>query len=51
MADWTVHFFLLAGGVGDLAGAGVFALLKWGGFMLFRRQEDPAQPPPKFPVP
>jgi len=31
--------------------AGIFALLKWGGFMLFRRKEDPATAPPKFPAP
>lgn len=29
--------------------AGVFALLKWGGFMLFRGASEPARPMPKFP--
>ena len=33
-----------------LAG-GTFALLKWGGWMLFRRRNEPAKPPPSFPVP
>jgi hypothetical protein len=30
--------------------AGIFALLKWGGYMLFRRHDDPAKPVPKFPT-
>jgi hypothetical protein len=29
--------------------AGIFALLKWGGYMLFRRRDEPVQPMPKFP--
>ncbi len=29
--------------------AGVFALLKWGSYMLFRRHDEPKQPAPKFP--
>ena len=29
--------------------AGIFALLKWGGFMLFRRRGELARPAPKFP--
>ena len=29
--------------------AGVFALLKWGGFMLFRSSGEATQPMPKFP--
>jgi hypothetical protein len=33
--------FILAGGI--------FALLKWGGFMLFRRRNEPPRPAPKFP--
>ena len=37
------HLFLLAGGI--------FALLKWGGYMLFRRREDPAKERPRFPAP
>jgi hypothetical protein len=36
-----VGLFLLA--------AGVFALLKWGTYMLFRRREEPKQEPPTFP--
>jgi hypothetical protein len=30
--------------------AGVFALLKWGTYMLFRRRDEPKQPAPKFPA-
>lgn len=29
--------------------AGIFALLKWGTYMFFRRQDEPKQPAPKFP--
>lgn len=29
--------------------AGVFALLKWGTYMLFRRHDEPRQPAPRFP--
>ena len=29
--------------------AGIFALLKWGTYMLFRRHDEPKQPAPKFP--
>lgn len=29
--------------------AGIFALLKWGGAMLFRSGEEPSRPMPKFP--
>jgi len=29
--------------------AGIFALLKWGTYMLFRRRDEPKQPAPKFP--
>jgi hypothetical protein len=32
-----------------LLAAGVFALLKWGAYMLFRRRAEPKQEPPKFP--
>ena len=32
-----------------LLAAGVFALLKWGTYMLFRRRDEPKQEPPKFP--
>jgi hypothetical protein len=34
-------FFILAGGI--------FALIKWGGFMLFRRRSEPTRSAPKFP--
>ena len=36
-------FFLLA--------AGIFALLKWGAYTLFRSKAEPAKPMPKFPPP
>ena len=32
-----------------LLAAGVFALLKWGTYMLFRRRDEPRQDLPKFP--
>jgi hypothetical protein len=32
-----------------LLAAGVFALLKWGSYMLFRRRDEPKQPPPILP--
>ena len=32
-----------------LLAAGVFALLKWGSYMLFRRRDEPKQIPPEFP--
>lgn len=32
-----------------LLAAGIFALLKWGTYMLFRRREEPKQDLPKFP--
>ena len=32
-----------------LLAAGVFALLKWGTYMLFRQRSEPKQEPPKFP--
>lgn len=32
-----------------LLAAGVFALLKWGTYSLFRRRDEPKQEPPKFP--
>lgn len=32
-----------------LLAAGVFALLKWGTYMLFRRRDEPKEEPPKFP--
>lgn len=30
--------------------AGIFALLKWGAYMLFRRRDEPKQSAPKFPA-
>lgn len=33
-----------------LLAAGIFALMKWGGYMLFRRREEPVRERPKFPV-
>ena len=30
--------------------AGIFALLKWGTYMLFRRRDEPKQSAPKFPT-
>ncbi len=35
------HLLLLA--------VGVFALLKWGAYMLFRRRDEPKEPPPELP--
>ena len=32
-----------------LLAAGVFALLKWGSYMLFRQKEEPKSDPPPFP--
>jgi hypothetical protein len=32
-----------------LLAAGVFALLKWGTYMLFRRRDEPVQERPKIP--
>ncbi len=29
-------------------GAFIFALIKWGGYMAFRRRDEPQLPPPKF---
>src|SRR5207248_2340033 len=29
-------------------GGFVFALIKWGGYMAFRRHDEPEQPPPTF---
>ena len=29
-------------------GASVFALIKWGGYMAFRRRDEPQRPPPRF---
>jgi hypothetical protein len=32
-----------------LLAAGIFALLKWGSYMVFRRKDEPVQPRPRFP--
>lgn len=29
---------------------GLFALLKWGAYMAFRRRNDPERPPPSMPI-
>jgi membrane protein implicated in regulation of membrane protease activity len=34
-----------------LLAAGVFALLKWGAYRLFRRRDEPPREQPKFPGP
>jgi hypothetical protein len=34
-----------------LLAGGIFALLKWGAYTLFRRRDEPEQPMPKFPPP
>ncbi len=31
-----------------IVGAFVFALIKWGGYMAFRRRDEPEKPPPAF---
>jgi hypothetical protein len=47
----TRIFLFFGGSIGKLflLAAGVFALLKWGAYMLFRRREEPKQDLPKFP--
>jgi len=32
-----------------LLAAGIFALLKWGAYMLFRRTDEPVKDAPRFP--
>src|SRR5262249_42889280 len=45
---WLVFHAPIAGLVA--VAAGIFELLKWGTYMLFRRRDEPKQPVPKFPV-
>ncbi len=47
----TRIFLFFGGSIGKLflLAAGVFALLRWGTYMLFRRRDEPKQEPPKFP--
>jgi hypothetical protein len=46
-------FVFFGGSIGKLflLAAGIFALLRWGVYMLFRRREEPKQELPKFPGP
>lgn len=50
--DKTRIWLLFHGSIAMLfaLAAGIFALLKWGTYMLFRRRDEPKQPTPKFPV-
>jgi hypothetical protein len=47
----TRIFLFFGGSIGMLfaLAAGIFALLKWGTYMLFRRRDEPKQTPPEFP--
>ena len=47
----TKIWIVFGGSVGGLflLAAGIFALLKWGVYMLFRRRDEPKQEPPAFP--
>jgi hypothetical protein len=47
----TKIWIVFGGSIGGLflLAAGVFALLKWGVYMLFRRRDEPNQAPPSFP--
>ena len=47
----TRIFLFFGGSIGMLfaLAAGIFALLKWGAYMLFRRRDEPKEMPPKFP--
>lgn len=47
----TTIFVFFGGSIEKLflLAAGIFALLKWGTYMLFRRRDEPKQEPPKFP--
>ena len=49
--DKTRIWLLFHGSIAMLfaLAAGIFALLKWGSYMLFRRHDEPKQPAPKFP--
>jgi len=52
LAIEKTRIFLFFGGSIEklfLLAAGIFALLKWGSYMLFRRRDEPKQLPPKFP--
>jgi hypothetical protein len=44
----TQVWLFFGGSIGMLIGLGafVFALIKWGGYMAFRRRDEPARPPP-----
>jgi len=50
--DKSRILFLFHGSIAMLfaLAAGVFALLKWGTYILFRRHDEPKQPAPKFPA-
>jgi hypothetical protein len=50
--DKSRILFLFHGSIAILfaLAAGIFALLKWGTYMLFRRRDEPKQPAPKFPA-
>jgi hypothetical protein len=47
----TKIWIVFGGSIGGLflLAAAIFALLKWGVYMLFRRREEPKQEPPSFP--
>ena len=52
LAIQKTRIFLFFGGSIEklfLLAAGLFALLKWGSYMLFRGRDEPKQVPPKFP--
>lgn len=46
----TRLWLVFGGSLGMLAAAGaaVFALVKWGGYMAFRRTDEPEKPPPRI---
>ena len=48
----TRIWIVFGGSIGRLflLAAAIFALLKWGVYMLFRRHEEPKQEPPSFPT-
>jgi hypothetical protein len=47
----TRIWIFFGGSIGQLfvLAAGIFALLKWSTYMLFRRRDEPKREPPKFP--
>ena len=52
LAVQKMRIFVFFGGSIDrlfLLAAGVFAILKWGTHLLFRRRDEPKQDVPKFP--